>query len=386
MSGKHSGARRAFTLVELPALSGRKRAAFTLVELLVVIAIIGILVALLLPAIQAAREAARRSQCKNNLKNIGLAVHNLADSYKFFPTGGTEPDVSIARYLRDSYSQPQASKRVGPANGPLEQGLGWLFQILPYLEEGAVHNIVLPESLQGSGIALYNCPSRRGITIHPDTRNALVDYAAAVAGPARTEVGDTIFNQLMASPAYFKTRQAEFFWGCPGCPQNDGRGIANLEDKYKVGQIPQFRGVIQRGDFIPPFSQPGRHIGYMKKMTYAKITDGTSKTLLAADKWVHATLTLGDTNGQADNRGWSDGFDFDALRSTLIQPRPDSEDPLPDGTQLDILNYTFGSSHPGGINALLADGSVTGINYDVDLETFNRLGNRQDGEPMSQDF
>jgi prepilin-type processing-associated H-X9-DG protein len=122
----------------------------------------------------------------------------------------------------------------------------------------------------------------------------------------------------------------------------------------------------------------------MKKMTYAKITDGTSKTMLAADKWVHYSLYLGDTNGQADDAGWSDGWDFDGLRSTLVQPRPDGQEPAPDTTQLDILNYVFGSAHPGGINALFADGSVTGINFDVDLETFNRLGNRQDGEPITQ--
>src|SRR5215470_3014137 len=103
--------------------------AFTLVELLVVIAIIGILVALLLPAIQAAREAARKMQCKNNLKNIGLAVHNAYDTYKYFPTGGTKAGVALQDYLVDSATQT-AFNRKGPANGPLEQGLSMLYQIL----------------------------------------------------------------------------------------------------------------------------------------------------------------------------------------------------------------------------------------------------------------
>src|SRR4249920_747634 len=90
---------------KIPArLRTNARHAFTLVELLVVIAIIGILVALLLPAIQAAREAARRAQCKNNLKNIGLSVHNFIDTYKFFPTGGTEPNAALENYVKDTYT------------------------------------------------------------------------------------------------------------------------------------------------------------------------------------------------------------------------------------------------------------------------------------------
>src|SRR5262249_50424441 len=118
----------------MAAKQAQRKLGFTLVELLVVIAIIGILVALLLPAIQAAREAARRTQCKNNLKNIGLSIHNLYNTYKYFPTGGTQPNPSIEDYLRDT---PTAGlfNRKGPANGPLEQGLGWMYQILPFLEE-----------------------------------------------------------------------------------------------------------------------------------------------------------------------------------------------------------------------------------------------------------
>src|SRR4029079_8320895 len=100
----------------MAANQAQKKRGFTLVELLVVIAIIGILVALLLPAIQAAREAARRTQCKNNLKNIGLSIHNLSNTLRYFPTGATEPNPSIASYLKDTYSVPNPLSRVGPPN------------------------------------------------------------------------------------------------------------------------------------------------------------------------------------------------------------------------------------------------------------------------------
>src|ERR1700704_3934696 len=117
--------------------SRRMRDGFTLVELLVVIAIIGILVALLLPAIQSAREAARRTQCKNHLKQIGLGVLHHVDSFKFFPTGGTVYSPEISDYIVN-----------GRPLGSDKQGLGWAYQILPYLEESAIKGITTEADLQ----------------------------------------------------------------------------------------------------------------------------------------------------------------------------------------------------------------------------------------------
>jgi prepilin-type N-terminal cleavage/methylation domain-containing protein/prepilin-type processing-associated H-X9-DG protein len=365
-----------------------RRRGFTLVELLVVIAIIGILVALLLPAIQAAREAGRRTQCKNNLKNIGLAILNCYDTYKYFPTGGTSPNPPLESYLRDTHEK-SVFLRKGPANGPLEQGLCWMYQILPFLEEDALTDLIRTSQLDDFAVPLYNCPSRRGITFHQDTRRHMTDYAGVVGGPSRTEIGDAAFNAFLndAAPAHthFKNNQVDAFWGCPNCAEpGGGRGIDDLKNN-PPGKI---RGVIQRVDWVPQLGPnkpyPGDHLGWMTKMTVAKITDGTSKTMMVSEKWLHSTQNEGVTGMTADDRGWTDGWDYDTMRSTLIPPRPDSSDPpAPAGNaqlHVDPSNYQLGSSHSGGINTVYADGSVGFLSYDINLETLNRLGNRYDGE------
>jgi len=370
------------------AANPAKRRAFTLVELLVVIAIIGILVALLLPAIQAAREAARRTQCKNNLHNIGLAVLNMENSLKYFPTGGTYAGPTLENYLRDS-ATTSVFLRKGPPNGPLEQGLGWLFQILPYLEEGAISNLITTNDVKNKLVPLYNCPSRRPPTLGAGSGAALVDYAATVGGPSRSEIGDAEFQKyLNDSPGndwpQFKMHQDEIFWGVPPTGAiGSGRTLQQLDAKYKVGQVAKFRGVIQRCDWVTNAgadpTPAWRHVGFMAKMTPAKISDGTSKTFLATEKWVPVTIHDG-SGGAFDDRGWSDGWDFDALRSTLIRPMADSASTRTPSGDNDPLNYTIGSSHSGGVNVLLADGSVSFVQYEIDLETLNRLGNRADGE------
>ncbi|TWT97641.1 Fimbrial protein precursor [Botrimarina colliarenosi] len=393
-----------------------RRLGFTLVELLVVIAIIGILVALLLPAVQAAREAARRTQCKNNLKNIGLAAQNFYDSYNQFPTGGTSAGVLIENFLADTFSQPTANLRQGPPNGPQEQGLCAFYQLLPYLEENSLSGIVQSSQLSKYPISLYNCPSRRGVTVGVSSGISLIDYAGVSAAPARSEMASASdMDAMLASPLNPSplNRLMQSTQGCAPC----GGGVPSAPQVNGLKARPQeqhvqFRGVIQRTDYLPN-PPSGERSGFGMKMTFAKITDGSSKTMLIAEKWVPQELRDGvgyqpegmsESINAGDDRGWADGWDCNNMRTTLFAPRSDNDISSPPGksdqssvsrdAQLTNLfgptnacdnagDWFLGSAHSGGINAVFADGSVQFLSFDIDVENFNRLGHRHDGETIS---
>ena len=187
-----------------------QRYGFTLVELLVVIAIIGILVALLLPAVQSAREAARRTQCTNHIKQMMLAMHNLESAMKCFPSGGMAPYSTIEYYLTDSKlaDGSQNPNPQGQPFGPEKQGLSWAYQFLPYLEESATHSIKKADDLNSIIISAYHCPSKRGPT-RSIYGAELMDYAAAVPSRPHSKVGP-------ANPNYVYVND-DPTWGTTGC-------------------------------------------------------------------------------------------------------------------------------------------------------------------------
>lgn len=272
--------------------------AFTLVELLVVISIIGVLIALLLPAVQAAREAGRRTQCANHLKQIGLAFQNHHASHRFFPAGGW------------NWDDPPTYVNGKPVSGA-EQHAGWGFQILPFAEAQNIWQAGPVEAI-GTPLGFFFCPSRRP----PQVVEHLDNYDPPLTG-------GMITHAL-----------------CDYAASN--RGLTGVVRRY----------------------QP---------VSMSQIADGTSHTLVAADKRLNLA-SLGEWQDD-DNEGYTAGWNEDTIRTTDQSPSPDHVGEA-DGEKL------FGSSHPETINAALADGSVRAISMQIDEETFRKLGDIADGEQL----
>jgi prepilin-type N-terminal cleavage/methylation domain-containing protein/prepilin-type processing-associated H-X9-DG protein len=371
----------------------RHQRGFTLVELLVVIAIIGVLVALLLPAVQAAREAARRAQCTNQLKQIGLAMQNHVSAYRAFPSAGVGPNPVIAHYTTGGINNP------GRPYGPDKQGLGWPYQILPFLEQSTVKSIVTQGQLQESVVPGYFCPSRRS----PEKvagvggQTTLMDYAGAypmTTGP-KGEVYDitktTPLTPDKAANAY-REAYASYWCGSNGAPLDN-----TVSDGVLVRTPWRFTNCSPASACKPPTATAPAQGQVVPGMTPPcqprHIVDGASNTLLVSEKLVRADLypgNLTETGGASysDDRGWSDGFDPDTMRSTAFSPLSDSDGfcfgsttqryCTGNGTEV----FFFGSAHPGGVNAVFADGSVHRIAYDIDGVLFNSLGTRNGEEPV----
>ena len=348
---------------------------FTLVELLVVIAIIATLIGLLLPAVQSAREAARRTSCTNRVRQMMLAMHGVLSSYKIFPTGGVAPHPQIEDYASN-----------GAALGPSKQGLSWAFQILPFLEEESVQKIATTPELTNTPVNLYFCPSRRGPTKGAQAPQAwLMDYASLTPIQSRSQLGNSTFNVLISS-VNPNSGACGRTWGFWGDRNGSNRGISSApQSAAELGSNFQtFWGVIIRGSHYVEQGSRGssvKQLGFGGPVKPAMITDGLSKTAVVAEKRLRpSAYTAGAWD---DDRGWSDGWDPDTIRLTACWPAVDRDVYiLPNGSEggSDMQAYVAGSAHPNGFSVGFADGSVRMLEYGIDLELFNSLGHRADGQ------
>ena len=369
--------------------ASRKVQGFTLVELLVVIAIIGVLVALLLPAVQAARESARRTTCVNQLRQVGLAIQNHINSRGVFPTGGAGFNPAIEDYVSGGRNNP------GTPNGPDKQGLGWAYQILPYLEQNAVHGLVSTDQIKQTVVPFYTCPSRRSPQVMETEDSigagivAVMDYASAQ--PLTTVCGgdgekhDITLTHPFQGRVSNKVAEDAFWCTAPA-------RVPNTNDSVFDGVIVR---ILWKKIVAATATAPARGkflSGGTRSVKPAQVTDGMSNTLMISEKFVRSDMAesnVGPTGefSYSDDSGWTDGWDPDTVRFTGYQPISDntkgfcyqpSTAKYCTGELADV--YFFGSSHPGGINSVFADGSVHAIAFDVDILLFNGLGTRNGEE------
>lgn len=366
---------------------------FTLVELLVVIAIIGVLVALLLPAIQAAREAARRTTCVNQVRQMGIALQNHVDAFRVFPTGGNQPNPRIEDYCSGGTNAP------GTPNATNKQGVGAFYQMLPFLEQNAVKGLTSQLKLQAAKIPLYNCPSRRPPGTGTD-RVQLTDYATAQPG-TNPCVGSYDPLDVWPFSGTNYGRAIRSFWCGDGTSGNWVSADPDTNGSYG--------GVIVRTPYriitpaTPTAPAKGQIVsGYPLAIKPGQVTDGLSNTLVISEKLVRSDLYEGqvppppdDAAGQvSDDKGWADGWDPDSVRYAGLPPLSDDDagtcrSPTQAFRRMcigyggEIPAIFFGSAHSGGVNAVYADASGHFINFDVDHRVFNSLATRAGEESLT---
>ncbi|APW60737.1 DUF1559 domain-containing protein [Paludisphaera borealis] len=325
-----------------------RRSGFTLIELLVVIAIIAVLIALLLPAVQSAREAARRSQCTNNLKQLGLAVHNYMDVHGRLPIGrGTRPPQPYTITSRYNYSG--------------------FAQILPFMEQNPIFSSINfnltatttdgNTTAQRTAIASFLCPSDAVTT---PVESAGVNYRFSEGSSicysyGETDTGNT--NTMLPAPdgPFFAERSIRL------SQITDGTSNTGLTSERLMG------------DFNQGIATPSRDV---YNTTYFPATP--EEASLDCEAWDSTQVSASGESGSG--APWLDGFLHTAIYKHISTPNKKSCYFRPTR-----LVMTVSSLHPGGVNVGFADGSVRFVKNSIDRITWRAIGSMNGGEVVSSD-
>ena len=330
-----------------------RRRGFTLIELLVVIAIIAILVALLLPAVQQVREAARKTQCQDNLHNIGIALHNYEGNYKFFPNGN-----------------------VAPLDGGW--GASWWVRLLPFCEQNAVYN-----QLTFSG-RNHGWTHSAGGTAGPSNCNPLrgVIFDIAFCPSSPMEPLRDAGQCMIANPSYM---------GIMGA--TDGNGFTNPTNRVAncctcCGGQQATGQIVDGGAFGPLVAYGIKHL-----------TDGTSNVMLVGEHsdfiWetgsisrtrqvsgIHGIL-MGSPNRtrirDAPGGNFERQFNLNTVRYPPNAPAINNDPAWPGVGDNYGVNNPLNSAHPGGIQVLIGDDQVKFFSENIDMQTYRRIATRDDG-------
>lgn len=362
----------------------RRRRGFTLIELLVVIAIIAVLIAILLPAVQQAREAARRNQCQNNLKQIGLALHNYHDAHLAFPPGQITAGVTQSAnwVLNDNignYVNPAEAKTINQLNA---HGTSWMVHILPFIDQGTIYN----SWRWNTNVRTNGDPQRAAAFQVFDANNDPI-YAAQrhikifYCPSRRSDMGST--------GAYAATDRVDPSWTLGG---NDYAGCAGsgivfndqAHGTYNLTPV-QLQATIVPGTNVSPMTQHATNIGVFgvnSSTSFGSISDGTSNVIMVSERQL---FQKSSPVIHLSSDGWAYGGPA-TLFSTRNQPQgyqPNNNNvnnPYPTAAQ----HYDEASSnHPGIVQVLLCDGSVRGFTVQIDQKTWRNLGNMAQGAPVN---
>lgn len=314
----------------LTSVGPRLRRGFTLIELLVVIAIIAVLIALLLPAVQQAREAARRTQCKNNLKQMGLALHNYHDTYLRFPP-----------------RQGGSGANAGSASNNSHRGrLSAFVMMAPFYEQNALFNQIMTRSPQQApwnnfpewttSLPMLMCPSNGGTSTPPNGANrGDTDYAFSCGDDTCITQNGTFPNGLTPRPS---------------------RGMFGVYQCYSFGDIPDgSSNTIAMAEKKRPKS--GGDLGMVS-------TAGGANPLTCRAQWNGQTLASPYTGDTSPGYRWGDGAGYFAGVNMILPPN--SASCFTGGaSHWDPGYFTSTSNHTGGVQALMGDGAVRFISENI---------------------